>query len=218
MIGQLRGRGLDNLIVVDNASTSAGFLAFLESVAGDVSIVRLAENKGPRDIVADDISFAALPELFCITDPDLELNPNLPDDFLAELLAISQRHRVGKVGFALDISDRAAMRDDAFEIGPQALKIWEWEARFWQREVGTTRTSDPLYRAEIDTTFALYNKRYFARDCATEAIRVAGRYTCRHLPWYRDAGMPQAEVDVYRATQKFSYWMPGAGSSAAPER
>jgi FkbM family methyltransferase len=214
IIAQLRRHGLNNLIVVDNASTSASFRSYLDTLSGSVRIVSLSENRGPRDIVAAAVNFAALPEMFCVTDPDLLLNPQLPDDFLAELLSISEQHKVGKVGFALDISDRDLMRDDEYDIGGQTFKIWEWEAKYWKEQVGATRGGDPLFKAEIDTTFALYNKRYYRPEAQYDAIRVAGVYTCKHLPWYKDVGMTPAEEALYRSTQKFSYYLPGGPSRA----
>lgn len=209
MIAQLRARGLRRLLVIDNASTSDSFRAWLDAIDGDVQVVRLRENLGPRHAVAAALNRAALPEWFCVTDPDLALNPELPEDFLAELKWIAERHKVGKVGFALDIADRAALRDDDYEIGGRMYKIWEWEAKFWERPVGATSTGDLCYRAEIDTTFALHSQRHWTEDCPNEAIRVAGRYTCRHLPWYRETGLPAAEEAQYRATQKFSFYLPG---------
>jgi glycosyltransferase involved in cell wall biosynthesis len=207
MLKQLATRGMRNVIVVDNASDAPDMLALLTEAEADAKVVRLSENRGPRDIIGNDASFRLLPEIFCVTDPDIVFNPELPEDFLVELLAISERFAVGKAGFSLDISDRAALRDDDFVIDDVAYKIWEWEAKYWGEQVGTTEGGDPMYHAEIDTTFALYNKRFLDRDRQYKAIRVAGRYTGRHLPWYKDCGMPASEEKLYRATQKFSYYL-----------
>ncbi len=210
MLAQLRARGLHNLIVVDNASSVPEMQDYLQSIAATTKVVRLAENRGPRDIYLSESTYSRMPDLFCLTDPDLEFNPDLPGDFLAELAGLTERFAVGKAGFALDISDRSAMREEAFEIGDSTYRIWEWEERFWQEEIGTSSGGDPVYRAPIDTTFALYNKRYFDRQSQFEAIRVGGRYTCKHLPWYKSNGMPPSEEETYRSTQKFSYYMRSA--------
>jgi peptidoglycan/xylan/chitin deacetylase (PgdA/CDA1 family) len=207
MLAQLRARGLYNLTVVDNASSAAEMQDYLQSIASTTKVVRLAENRGPRDIYLSESAYRRMPDLFCLTDPDLEFNPDLPGDFLAELAELTERFEVGKAGFALDISDHAIMRDELFEIGGKSYRIWDWEEQFWQQEIGTNSGGDPVYRAAIDTTFALYNKRYFSREAQFEAIRVAGRYTCRHLPWYKDNGMTQSEKETYVTTQRFSHYL-----------
>jgi peptidoglycan/xylan/chitin deacetylase (PgdA/CDA1 family)/SAM-dependent methyltransferase len=207
MLAQLRARGLNNLIVVDNASSVAEMHEYLQSIASTTKVVRLAENRGPRDIYLSESAYRQMPDLFCLTDPDLELSPDLPGDFLAELADLTERFEVGKAGFALEISDHAAMRDELFEIDGASYTIWDWEEQFWRQEIGTTSGGDPVYRAAIDTTFAVYNKRYFSRESQYEAIRVAGRYTCRHLPWYKENGMTRSEAETYATTQKFSHYL-----------
>ena len=64
-----------------------------------------------------------------------------------------------------------------------------------------------MYRADLDTTFALYDKAFFNSNRFMEAVRVAGHFTCRHLPWYREKELPEEEECFYRATQRFSYYL-----------
>jgi peptidoglycan/xylan/chitin deacetylase (PgdA/CDA1 family)/SAM-dependent methyltransferase len=208
MIAQLRTRGLQNLIVVDNASSAADMQELLSSIAATAKVVRLSENLGPRHAFLSEAAFRWLPDIFCLTDPDLAFHPDLPGEFLEELVDLTERFRVGKAGFALDIADRSALLDEpVFDIDGKSYRIWEWEEQFWQEEIGVTRGGDPVYRAPIDTTFAVYNKNYFDLERPLQAVRVAGNYTCRHLPWYKDCGIPTAEAETYRATQKFSSYM-----------
>jgi hypothetical protein len=195
MVAQLLDRGLSNVVVIDNASTTPEMRQYLDAVAELIKVVQLADNRGPHHCFRHDPSFHSLPALFCITDPDLQLNPNLPSDFLAELEAVTERFQVGKAGFSLDISEPHLMRDQKVIIGEISYSIC------------ATNDGDPIYKAEIDTTFALYNKKYFRRDRALDAVRVAGRYTCKHLPWYKDNGLPPAEDESYKASQKFSNYI-----------
>ena len=73
-----------------------------------------------------------------------------------------------------------------------------------------TATADgaPVYRADIDTTLALYNKKFFVRKKQGfyHGLRVAGKFTARHLPWYRERVITEAEENSYAATQKFSWY------------
>jgi FkbM family methyltransferase len=207
MLSQLRHRGFQNIVVVDNASTFPPFLDYVSGIAPEVAVIRLSENRGPRDVFLDKKNLFALPQYFCVTDPDLEFNPSLPEDFLCELAVLTEEHRVGKAGFALDLSDRLLMREDEFQIGAAKYRIWEWEAQFWEHQVGSTSTGDEVYLAAIDTTFAVYNKRYFDPADHLKAVRVAGKYTCRHLPWYRNTGLSREEEDFYRANEQFSFYL-----------
>jgi hypothetical protein len=86
-------------------------------------------------------------------------------------------------------------------------RVWEYEARHWDTPLGDPDFADPLYLATIDTTCALYNKAHFDRRAPFEAIRVAGRFTCRHLPWYVDNGLPPEEERWYRRAAEYSYFL-----------
>ena len=98
------------------------------------------------------------------------------------------------------------MRDRTFRINDKDWRIWEWEEQFWEKPIGELHGGDRVYDAPIDTTFALYDQDYFDPADFTRAVRVAGRFTARHLPWYRDHGLPEAEATQYARTQRFSYY------------
>jgi FkbM family methyltransferase len=204
MIEQLRVVGLPNIIVVDNGSEYPPFLDYLDSLEGKLSVVRLKENSGPRRLFRDAALYNQLPQYFCLTDPDLGFNPNLPSDFVERLADLTTRYHVGKAGFSLDISEPEKMIAAPFQIGEERCSIWEWEAQFWQARL--EEKGDPAYRASIDTTFAVYNKEFFCAENFLDAIRVAGCYTARHLPWYADHRLPPEEADFYRATSKHSFY------------
>jgi FkbM family methyltransferase len=205
MIEQLLDVGLQNLVVIDNGSEFPRHLAYLKSIEGTLTVIRERENRGPRYVYENPVYYRLIPKYFCITDPDLELNPNLPSDFLTHLIDLTQTHRVGKAGFSLDISEREKMISEPFEIGQDRCRIWEWEAKFWERPL-PSGPQDIAYRASIDTTFALYNKEFFSVANYLDAIRVSGRYTCRYLPWYVDNRVPPDEAAYYRATSKYSFY------------
>jgi glycosyltransferase involved in cell wall biosynthesis len=215
MLAQLRNKGLRNIVVVDNGSTAENMSRCFE-LAG--SVVQMGHNAGPHYFFENASEFNALPDVFCVTDPDLRLNPQLPDDFLTVLIALTEEFGIGKAGFSLDISDTDAMRQDDFRNSSRICKIWEWEQQFWNERVATTVSGDPIYRADIDTTFAVYNKKYFRFDSFNDALRVAGRFTCKHLPWYVDRGVTESEAAYYAATQRYSvYFSPIRAPIAEPE-
>jgi hypothetical protein len=218
MVRQLRARGLHNLTIVDNRSTSETMIDYLKSASSSLNVDVLAQNFGPRHLYRAEERRARLPNLFCVTDPDLELNSDLPEDFLDELIACTERFAVGKAGFSLDISDPAALRDDVMTIGGRPYKIWEWEAQFWKNRLGFTSDGAPIYRASIDTTFALYNKRFYHNRLHFRAVRVAGNYTCKHLPWYRQRIVPHDEQAYYDRTSAHSFFQTDASHELGMRR
>lgn len=211
MVSQLKAKGLRNLIVVDNASSAPGMLDYLDSIQDAVSVVRLDHNVGPRAITLSDVIYRWLPDIFCVTDPDLDLNPELPASFMFDLIEATERLKIGKAGFALDISQPELMDEKVLAVsqtdGVKRYNLIEWESRFWQQRIGATAQGDPIYRAPIDTTFAVYNKRYFRPETHLTGVRFGGRFTARHLPWYKDNGVDAAEERYYRERQEWSTFM-----------
>lgn len=208
MVGQLLDLGLDDIRVIDNGSTYPPMRDCLASVPQSVQVTLLGANLGPWHVFQDEQLYQSLPQYFCVTDADLEFSPVLPVTFITVLIGLTERHRIGKAGFALDISERDCLRDGDVVFGNhERRKIWEWEAPFWKEIVETLDSGDPVYAAPVDTTFAVYNKAYFHRNHwgsdhehnNLSALRVGGKYTARHLPWYRESIVPPAEIAFYRA-------------------
>lgn len=212
MLAQLSQLGLNNVYLIDNGSTSDRMHQFLNEAEGLVNVVRTGQNNGPRDIVLGSMNYECLPDVFCVTDPDLEFNAELPENFLANLLWLTRRFKVGKAGMALRIDDVELMHRRKFKINGREYHATEWELQYWREPVETLEDGSPAFRAHIDTTFALYNKTFFSPNSFYQAIRVAGRYTCRHLPWYVDSGLSEAEANLYRSTQRHSMHLAHQGA------
>jgi hypothetical protein len=100
-------------------------------------------------------------------------------------------------------SEPGQMRQEDFEIGEKIYNICEWKAQFWLDPLPL----DSSYKASIDTTFAVYSKKFFKPVTFFAGIRVAGDFTCRHLPWYCDTGLAPGEEAYYRKTSKFSWYL-----------
>ena len=207
MLQQLNDRHLRNIHIVDNGSTYPPMLQLLSQLDGAVRITHLRHNQGPRHLFLDEDNLLCLPDYFCITDPDLRFNPEMPQDFLLMLLKLTNSLQIGKAGFALDIQDRDQMRAEKFNYDGEHLQIWEWEERYWKVQAGFANDGSPIYHAAIDTTFALYNKKFFKPENFLAAVRIAGKYTCKHLPWYKNVDIPVAERNFYRTTQQHSSYL-----------
>lgn len=198
MVAQLHRLGLFRVEVIDNASTFPPMLELLaELERNGVRVIRRKENAGPRAVIS-----SGLPQFFCLTDPDLQFNPDLPRNFLEKLAGLTERYKIGKAGFALDISEPEKMLRHSFEIKGRLFTITEWEGQFWKHSIGRLDGVAPVYNAIIDTTFAIYNRAYFSPQTFWQALRVAGPYTAKHLPWYRNHRLPSDEWEFYIANSK----------------
>lgn len=206
-IEQVRKFNFSSIIIVDSGSTYGPMKELLRRVEREgVYVVRLRWNGGCHWLFQQDISVNAMPEVFAYSDPDVEFNPHLPVNFVDTLLEISRAYSVGKVGFALDISEPERMNPSTFLMpGNVSETIFEWESRFWGNPLKLEGCPD-MYVAPIDTTFALYNREYFRVGSFFDAIRVAGDFTARHLPWYLESVVSTEELDFYLRRSRQSHY------------
>jgi hypothetical protein len=151
--------------------------------------LRLAENYGHSviDKYGDQLG---IPPVFVLSDPDLELNPKMPLDAIDQLYALSVQYQRRRIGLALSIADY-----DQFLEG-EGKGIHDGEAPYWQHRIPNDKYE--LYVSPTDTTFALHNRTF--PDRWYDNIRIAGDFTCKHLPWYRDYirnNVPKEELIEY---------------------
>ncbi|MGB8468139.1 MAG: FkbM family methyltransferase [Candidatus Babeliales bacterium] len=198
MVKQLEKYTKD-IIVIDNASTFQPLLDYYKHEF-TYTLLRQPINYGHMVYYSDFIQ-QLVGDVFILTDPDLEFNKRLPDDFIKTLMDISIYFNAGRVGFALAISANDLRRD----VKVHGKIIKEWEQQFWQQRVYySPDRSLRLFRAAIDTTFCLINKRC----SSTKQIRIAGDFTCDHLPWhksYKESLLP-GEDEAYKENNKISTW------------
>ena len=204
-IKQLEKNNAKNLVVMDNNSTYPPMKECLSIIEEKYKVVRLDQNFGPHYILRNKQFYQSLPELFCLSDPDLEFSTSLPVDFINELKIISEVHKVGKVGLALEFSSEDVMHSELFLDGQKVGAI-EYEQQFWTNNIGKNQTGDDLYRTTLDTTFALYNKTYFDPEDRYTAIRVAGKFTAKHLGSLSNSIVPKSESLYYKSLTRYSYF------------
>lgn len=192
-----------DIIILDNASTCQKTRKYLLDTK--CKVVLNTENKGPwLSSWQNQELYELLPEQFIVTDPDLQFNPNLPSNFIEILLHFSNKFNAHKVGFALDISDGDKMihlhyAEPATQYNPVK---YQTDSGFWENKIEDDNYE--LYRAGIDTTFALIKK---TGDWNIN-IRIAGDFTCKHIPWYIDNPV----YDVYENYEMASYNSKGISS------
>ena len=163
----------NDIVVIDNNSTYQPLLNYYQD-GYNYSLLKMDKNYGHK-VYEEKFLNGIFGNIYIITDPDLELNKKIPNNFIENLIKISNNYKAGRVGFAIEISSPEIRSDLTYAGMP--LKLWE--SRFWQIKI-KDNTYD-LYNAPIDTTFCLINTIY---NYAGLSIRVAGNFTCKHLPWY----------------------------------
>lgn len=174
------------IIILDNNSSYKPIFNYFKEIKEElkdrIHIRLLKKNYGHNVYLSLKDS---LPKVFIVTDPDIDINDKMPENFAEILLKISNKYKVLKVGLALDISDPKKMIDcKEYE---QGHSIIDWESQFWKNKIPNKYYE--LYRAAVDTTFCLVNTNYlYKRSChnTMPAIRIAGDFTARHLPWYKN--------------------------------
>lgn len=161
---------LQRVTIVNNSSTKADTIAYLESCR--FPIIH-KENNGPWiHKSANTHIYNSLPNQYIITDPDLEFNKNLPSNYIEIMSNLAKQYKCGKIGFALDISD-PNMYTMIYDNG---------EKKYWKDPI--EHPIYELYRAPLDTTFCLIDKDYLPDNYFNNDIRIAGCFTSKHLPWF----------------------------------
>jgi hypothetical protein len=185
LVEWLERAGHQEIWLVDNASTYPPLLEYLAATPHHV--VRLGRNLGHRSPwLSGTAQRVAHDKMLVISDPDVVPDPGCPLDAIDHFRELLDRHRhIDKVGFGLRI-------DDLPPTYPLADAVREWEGRFWQDEVEAG-----VYRADIDTTFALYRPLDRRHD-ESRALRTGPPYVARHLPWYTNPDELSAEDHFYR--------------------
>lgn len=200
MVSKLVRYGFQNVCILNNGSStpsSQDALGLLSMTKG-VQIVEMPGNMGPRWFFTSDY-YKAAPDVFVYTDPDLELPDPLPDNFLSRLIELSNAAKIGKVGCAIAVEPDLF---SPFTLNGIEFDAVKWESRYWGDKVG-----EDLYVAPIDTTFTLVNKTHMDFSLFYKALRVAGRWQVRHLPYYKDNKVPACEWAEYSEAKRASKWM-----------
>lgn len=195
MVEQLQSFGYKNIYVLDNDSTYPPLLEYYNSAS--VNVIYLKQNLGYRALWISDVFGKFKNNFYVYSDPDILLQDDCPKDFVYQLYRHLDKYSgKEKAGVALKIDDLPPyynLRED----------VYKWEKPHWEKKL-----EDDVYDALVDTTLALYKPLAFgnAEECA--AIRVAGKLTAKHLPWYLDS-LNLSEEELYykqNVSKTSSYW------------
>ena len=195
LIDSLEIRGYKNIYIIDNNSTYPILLRYYDELP--YKVFRLTENLGYLALWKSNIYKQFKDQYFVYTDSDIVLSQCCPDDFLNHFYKLMKKYpRATKVGFALSISDLP----DCYQ---NKIKVISWERNFWKKEI-----EKDVYKAPIDTTFALYRPN--AKGPAYNhdfTLRVGGVYTAKHMPWYNDdKNLSDEEIYYIMHSKTSTHW------------
>lgn len=204
MVDQLEEMKFKSIIVLDNKSSYQPFISYLSSTT-KAKVIFLKKNYGPR-IPTTLFSFRLLaPKTFFYTDPDLKLNSNLLQSDYLKFLDISKEKKIAKVGVALEIESVPRAHEIFVHSNLGMTSLYEFEKQFWQVRLPSS-FADQVFEATIDTTFALYNRKYKWWKNFYRAVRVGGNFTAEHLPWYSSNEIPKEEKIFYEKLARDSHF------------
>jgi len=192
------------IILLDNKSSYQPLLEYYkelkEELKDKIDIRLLEQNYGYTVYLQ---LKHTLPNIFILTDSDIEINEKMPDNFVEIMLKLSNKYKVFKVGLALNIKDKHEFIICKKNENPLA----EYQLRYWKDKIINKKYE--LYNAAVDTTFCLVNYKYKldGTDTTMPAIRIAGNFTARHLPWYKHTlrdMIPKEELYLYLKDNKSS--------------
>jgi hypothetical protein len=190
-------------IVLDNNSSNEDLLKFYKNKNKKFFLIKLFKNFG-HNVIYEKFIYKNLPKIFAYTDCDISLNKKLKKNFLFYLKNLTERYKIQKAGFAIDIRStkkfklQIYVRNKNNKIVSRYINLKDYEKRFWEKKV---QKKPAAYEAKIDTTFAVYNKKYMTKN-KLNAIRVADNFTCKHLPWEKKNKEPLKELKYYKKSKK----------------
>jgi len=190
------------IILFDNKSTYEPLLEYYKEIKKELGSkidIRLMDNNYGSGVY---MTFNhTLPSIFILSDPDLELNPRMPKNFSEIFLELSNKYQAYKIASALDISEPEKLLTCENYSGNKS--IYDWETQYWK--VRVPDDTYELYNAghPMDTTFCLINNNYSKEN----KIRIAGDFTAKHLPWYKNYikdNVSEKELEHWKKNNKCS--------------
>jgi GT2 family glycosyltransferase len=197
LLSWLKDEGMKDIVLIDNNSTNPELLKIYESNMYEV--IKLNHNSGHISLWNDRIiNLFPRNQRFVYTDPDIIPEESAHGAIIKFNSLLNKYPEMKKVGFGLKIDDLP----DSYYLKKDVIA---WEKRFWEQ-----RIENNVFKAPIDTTFALYGE-----SCAylhEPALRTGGDLVAKHEPWYTDSNNPSDDLIYYleRADRASNSW--GAGT------
>ncbi|MBU2018291.1 MAG: glycosyltransferase family 2 protein [Bacteroidetes bacterium] len=186
--------GFKKLYIIDNDSNYGPLLDYYKK--SKHFIFRLDKNVGHTALWDTHLFLLLKNSHYIYTDPDIIPVKAFPKDFIQYFKGILTKYpQFGKIGPALKI-------DDLPDYYPHKKEVIAWEKQYWEKEL-----EENVYDAIIDTTFALYLPNRKGDAAYVPALRIAGKFEARHLPWYQNPNeLSQEDLHYIKSASSVSSW------------
>ncbi len=184
LVAWIEEEGLKNIIFIDNDSTYKPLLDYLNSTP--YKVIWLRKNIGHSSPWSEYIvNTYAQDQPYIVSDPDVIPAEKSHGAIKHFIDLLNKYPKYVKVGFGLKIDDLP----DHYELKDAVIA---WESQFWEDKL-----SKDVYKAELDTTFALYRQN--TPQTLGPALRTGGKFVARHEPWYINSKNISKEMSYYRS-------------------
>jgi hypothetical protein len=186
-----------NIVIIDNHSTYPPLLNYFDQIEDSITIHKLDDNAGHLSFWKHQSLFNTYSKgYYAVTDPDIVPIAECPGNFVQTFrVLLDKAYDRTKVGLSLKL-------EDIPDTNPNKKYIVDWESQYW-----TAKIHPQAYKAEIDTTFALYRPGYsYKLKHFTKAWRTDYPLQAKHGGWY---------LDLEHLTKEQRYYMKTANDSAS---
>lgn len=185
LIESLEKRGYTNLFIIDNKSSYPPLLEYYKNCP--YKVFYLEKNMGFKALWKSGLAKKFCKDYYIYTDSDIVPVKECPEDFIDYFFSLLKKYKYAyKVGFSLRI-------DNLPDTYKNKQTVIEWEKKYY-----AFPNKEGLYKAPIDTTFALYRPRVgLSRSRFAESYRTPYPYQAEHLPWYVNSNELDAEEQYY---------------------
>jgi hypothetical protein len=206
LVDWFKGAGFRDVIILDNNSNYPPLLEYYKKNTF-CNIIYLGNNVGHTALWDTGFYKKICNSYFCYTDPDVVPVEECPSDLVARLLELLWKYpEYLKAGPGLRLSDIP----DCYGKKDSVLL---WESQFWENPIEKN-----VYKAKLDTTFAIYRPRVLHGSVSMAlSLRTGEPYVFHHTPWYEDTNNLSHEEAFYQKTAAgISWW--SDPSNLGPDR
>lgn len=194
LLAWLEKAGMKRVFILDNASSYPPLLEFYRNCKYPAFI--LDENVGHTAFWDTNFALLFKNQHYILSDPDVVPIEECPLNVIEYFYKLLDKYpEITKVGFGLKI-------DDLPDHYSRKKEVVEWEKQFWKEEI-----EPGVYKADIDTTFALYRPNTWYQQKG-KTLRTGYPFFMKHLPWYiNDENLNQEENFFRKTASKKSSWL-----------
>jgi hypothetical protein len=185
------------VIIIDNNSTYPPLVEWYHKCGYKVYLME--KNYGHLVYWKSGLVDEYKDRFYFVTDHDLDLS-GVPYDYSDVLMkGLMLNPGVTKSGLSLRLDD--------LPENDYTKKVIDWEGKFWLNKKGS------FYPADIDTTFALYDRERDFKKLPPEgnkffhAVRSEAPYSARHLFWYETMEtISKNPEEIFYQENTNTYW------------